>query len=108
MVESGVESAIEEAVKAIKKSKVYQEYRKQLERVKQVPGLKDQIDEFRLKNFELQNSGDYALDKLEEFERQYESFRANPIVEDFLAAELSFCRMMQEMQEKMIEEVEFE
>jgi len=108
MVENGVENAVDEAIEAIKKTKVYLEYRKQLERVKQVPGLKEQIDEFRVQNFQLQNSDDIAMDKIDEFERKYESFRSNPIVEDFLAAELSFCRMIQEMQERIISGVEFE
>lgn len=108
MVETSVQDAVEEAVQAIKRSKVYEEYKKQLARVKQEPGLKEQIDEYRVKNFEMQTGGDYALEQLEEFERQYETFRSNPVVEDFLAAELSFCRMMQEMQEKVVREVEFE
>lgn len=108
MVEAKIEEAIEAAVQVIKQSEVYAEYHKQLDIVKAEPGLKAQIDEFRMRNFELQNSENVALEQIDAFEREYDEFRENPKVSRFLAAELSFCRMMQEMQEKMVREVEFE
>ena len=46
--------------------------------------------------------------KIEEFEREYEKFRENPIVADFLAAELGFCRMMQSVNIKITEALNFE
>ena len=72
--------------------------------------LRERIDEYRIRNFELQNSA-YAedlLDKMEAFEREYEKFRENPLVEGFLDAELAFCRMMQEIEVKLTEAVDFE
>ena len=71
---------------------------------------RERIDEYRIRNFELQNSA-YAedlLDKMEAFEREYEKFRENPLVEGFLDAELAFCRMMQEIEVKLTEAVDFE
>ena len=66
----------------------------------QYPDLKKQIDEFRYRNFKLQNEtdADRLFDETDRFEREYEEFRKNPIVSDFLAAELAFCRMYQEIQ----------
>ena len=62
--------------------------------------LKKQIDEFRYRNYKLQNEteADRLFDETDCFEREYEEFRKNPIVSDFLAAELAFCRMYQEIQ----------
>ena len=48
------------------------------------------------------------LDKMEAFEREYEKFREDPLVEEFLDAELAFCRMMQEIDVKLAEAVDFE
>ena len=48
------------------------------------------------------------LDKLDAFEREYEKFREDPLVEEFLDAELAFCRMMQEIDVKLAEAMDFE
>lgn len=103
-----VEEASDRLVKAVLNCDVYLEYRKQLEKVKAFPDLKEQIDEFRRRNYELQRQPDYAFDKLEQFEQEYRAFRENPLVSDFLAAELAFCRLMQELGEKLINAVDFE
>ena len=80
----------------------------QRERVKQYPDLKKQIDEFRRRNFEMQNSEDLVFEKIEFFEKEYEDFRDNPLVADFLEAELAFCRMMQRHYGEVMRAIDFE
>lgn len=72
--------------------------------------MREKIDEYRVRNFELQNSvqTEDLLDKLDDFEREYEKFREDPLVEEFLDAELAFCRMMQEIDVKLAEAMDFE
>ena len=94
-----VEDAVKQLTSAIKESDIYLEYEKQ---------LKAQIDEFRMRNFKLQTGGDNAFDKLEQFEDEYAEFRENPLVNDFLASELAFCRMMQEINRCIMNSVDFE
>ena len=48
-----LESATEEYIAAILSSEEYVTYRQELEKVKQYPELKAQIDDFRKRNFEL-------------------------------------------------------
>ena len=74
----------------------------------QVPDLKAKIDDYRVRNFELQMSEDNALDKIDQFEREYANFRENPLVSDFLAAELAFCRMIQDINTQIAEAMHFE
>ena len=45
---------------------------------------------------------------MEAFEQEYMKFRENPLVEDFLRAELAFCRMMQEVNILITAEIDFE
>ena len=97
-----------ELIALIKDCSEYTAYEEQLRRVKQVPGLKEQIDDFRRQNFALQSSSDYSFEKIEAFEREYEKFRENPLVSDFLSAELAFCRMMQSITIQITDAVEFE
>ena len=103
-----IDNAMERLIIAVRESAAYREYKVQLERVKAYPELKKQIDEFRARNYEWQNSTECALDQLELFEREYEKFRENPLVADFLEAELAFCRMMQDINIRLTEAVQFE
>ena len=103
-----LESATEEYIAAILSSEEYVTYRQELEKVKQYPELKAQIDDFRKRNFEFQQSTDSNFSKLDSFEREYETFRENPMVSDFLAAELAFCRLMQRLNTRITAELRFE
>lgn len=105
-----VQEALEQLAQAIKDSDIYREYRRQSEKVDNTGDMREKIDEYRVRNFELQNSvqTEDLLDKLDAFEREYEKFREDPLVEEFLDAELAFCRMMQEIDVKLAEAMVFE
>lgn len=105
---STIDSALNQLIEAILDSRKYQEYDIQRNKVKQFPELKAQIDEFRRRNYELQTSDDTAFEKIEQFEKEYSDFRENPLVSDFLAAELAFCRMMQDINLRLTEALQFE
>lgn len=93
-----LDRAVEALIGAILDSQEYNAYRAELTKVQQHPELKAQIDEFRKSNYELQFSPDIDFEKLDRFEKEYEDFRATPLVSDFLAAELAFCRRMQQIE----------
>ena len=103
-----MEQSLQAYIEKLLKSKEYQKYVEQKERVKQYPDLKKQIDEFRRRNFEMQNSEDLVFEKMEFFEKEYEDFRDNPLVADFLEAELAFCRMMQRHYGEVMRAIDFE
>ena len=103
-----VNEAVNQLVGAIRNTDAYLEYQRQLARVKEQPELKRQIDDFRTRNFELQTSKDTNFDKIDQFTRENEAFRENPLVSDFLAAELAFCRMMQEIGLYVTDQMRFE
>jgi len=102
--------AVEKLIDIIRDTEVYAEYERQKEKVNRIPDLKAQIDTFRIRNFEIQNLSDDAdvFQKIEDFEREYESFRENPIVSDFLSAELALCRMMQEINIRLTAALDFD
>ena len=102
--DENVNQAVEQMVQAIRNTDAYLEYQKQLARVKEQSELKRQIDEFRTRNFELQTSKDTNFDKLDQFTRENDAFRENPLVSDFLA----FCRMMQEIGLYVTDQMHFE
>lgn len=105
---NNIDNATDEFIAAILATDVYASYRQELEKVKREPGLKDQIDDYRKRNFEFQSSTDNDFNKLDRFEKEYENFRANPLVADFLAAELDLCRMMQRINTRITAGLDFE
>ena len=110
MREHQIVAAAESFVNAIKDTETYKDYFEQLERIKRTPELFGKVNEFRRRNYEIQNTSQVneLFDKMGAFEREYERFRENPIVDDFLKAELAFCRLMQEVNLFITEELHFE
>lgn len=109
-MENSIKSATQQFVCAIKDTGEYMEYAQQRERISSFPELKEQIDEYRRNNFQMQTDAEpeEIFDKMEEFHKQYEAFMEEPLVSDFLAAELSFCRMMQSAYGMITELLEFD
>lgn len=110
MLDNHMQAAAEKFVRAIKETEIYKKYYYQLGKIKKNPELYEKVNEFRQRNFEIQNDnhGDELFKKMDAFEKEYEKFRENPIVDDFLRAELAFCRLMQEAYVYVTEEIDFE
>ena len=100
--------AVQQFTRSIMQTEEYQDYNREKIRVKQFPELKERIDEFRRRSYEIQNSSDVAREEMDLFEEEYESLLGQPMAADFLAAELAFCRMMQEVNLKITECLDFE
>lgn len=105
---SRIDAALGQLIESVLESQVYQEYEEQLRRVKGFPELKSQIDEFRTRNYKLQTNENTAIEQIDQFEKEYAEFREDPMVSDFLAAELAFCRMIQDIELRLTEAVHFE
>ena len=103
-----MEQALQAYIDGILNSPEYKAYALQKERVKKYPVLKQQIDEYRAGNFEMQTGKDLVFERMEAFEKEYQDFRENPLVNDFLAAELAFCRMIQSNNERIANALDFE
>lgn len=102
--------AVKSLTDTIKNTQEYKEYQFQKEKVKRVPELKAQIDEFRAKNYQLQNSAqsDNLMEDAERLQRENADLLENPMVADFLQAEVEFCRMMQGVNTCIMEAIDFE
>lgn len=105
---NAVDESVNSLIDVIKKSEVYLEYRKQLDLLKQDPELKRQVDEFRKRNYEMQMNEDMDFGMLARFQSEFKDFRQNPLVDNFLAAELDFCKMMQKINFTITEAIDFE
>jgi cell fate (sporulation/competence/biofilm development) regulator YlbF (YheA/YmcA/DUF963 family) len=102
--------AAKEYAAKIQQTEIYRTYCRERERIKQDPELYARVNAYRQATFELQNYTDQEqlFDRMEAYEKEYENFRENPVVEGFLQAELAFCRMMQELNILILDHLDFE
>ena len=107
-MESRVQESLERLIESIRDSEVYRDYSMQLDRVKEQPGLKDKIDEFRTRNLILQTGEHTTFEQLDSFEKEFANFREDPLVDRFLATELALCRMLQKVNRILVEAIHFE
>lgn len=103
-----INNSLQQLIADILASDIYRQYDIQRIRVNAMPELKAEIDEYRRKNLELQTNEYTTIDQIDSFEREYQKFRENPIVADFLAAELAFCRLMQDIDLRLTDAMHFE
>ena len=110
MLEQTAIDAVDKFVASIKETGTYKRYCEQLQLIKQQPQQYAKVNEFRQRNFELQNSAqtEDLFDKMDAFEKEYEQFREDPLVDNFLRAELALCRMMQKIDVMITEKLDFE
>ena len=110
MKKHGIYHSADAYIDAIKNTKEYREYEIQKEKGKRFPELKARIDEYRLKNYELQNESmsSNLMEELERLQDQYKDLLDTPLVSDFLQAELDFCRMMQNVNIYITDALNFE
>lgn len=98
-------------VTAMKNTEIYKVYKMQCSKINRQLDLKQRVDEYRQRNFDIQNgtlSGEEIFQAQEKLMAEYADILENPLITDFLAAELEFCRMVQNVNLQMTEALDFE
>ena len=86
----------------IKESAEYKEYKRLEAVVNMDPNLKRSIDEFRRRNYEIQNCGQVELNN------QYKDMRNQNMVNRYLLAEVCLCRMVQDICRTVVDAIDFD
>lgn len=110
MQKSDMEKATEKYISAMQKSPEYLRYCEAKAVAKGDEELWKQLCDYRKKRYEFQNltSPEELFDRVDAFERDYREWKKNPVVVEFLDAELGFCRLMQENSMRIVEAMQFE
>ncbi len=94
-----INKALKELKDAIRSCEDYKSFCAVKAEVDAEPELRRQIDDFRLRCFQLHNeradNPDFA--ELDRFSQESFEFRKNPLVDEYLKRELRVCRMLQEI-----------
>lgn len=95
---------------AILDSEEYKEFLYYLGEIKKQPELYDRVCDYRRRNFELQNMdiNDNMFDEVMHFQMENAGIRKDGLVNNFLRAELSVCRMLQDITRSISESVELD
>lgn len=104
-----INSSLAELISSIKNSEIYRNYEEVSREVGEVPGLQERIDEYRRNNFLIQQNheGEELLQKLEDFELETAAFRSEQLVDKYLCAERDFVKLKQDIDNRMLSELEF-
>ncbi len=105
---SEIEEKTNALVQAVLESEEYRHYQEIREKLKEDPEKEKRVNEFCGHVFRLQNE-QRDIDMFEEIDRLVQdsaSFRAEPLVEDYLAAELGICRVVQRINWKLMENLD--
>lgn len=96
-------------IEDIKSTDEYMTYSGAVSVLERIPDLMDRVNEYRQENFRLQNryEGDELFDKLDELQNKYEDILNDGRVSLFLHAESGFCKMMQEINNYVVEGFDF-
>lgn len=109
MEKTAIDYATETLVEKMMESPEYKRYQKAAAKVNEFPGLREKIDEFRKNWFEIQLDGSRDLfHKTDQIEQENAELRDNPYVKEFLAAELSFCRVYQRVNFAILDSLDFD
>ncbi len=110
MAVTRVDALATELAEAILESEEYKNFLRCRTEIKKNPQLYQAVNELRRHNFELQNSED-VVDMYDEVTKIYDRYayiRTSLVANQFLRAELSVCRMIQDIQRKLLENMDFE
>ena len=91
-----------EIIHEILNSEEYREYRRLQSEINRTPDLKRQVDEFRMRNFELQNSENVPdmFAAMENLNKEY--------ADRYLMTEITFCRFMRDIYKDIAEAVDMD
>ena len=105
-----LKTSIEELKKSLLESEAFLRYQKIRAEVHNYPEKENRLHEFRRKNYFLQNSRE-QLDLFTEedrLEQEYADVYKDPLLGEYLAAEVAVCRIIQQVNKELIGCLDFE
>ena len=92
-----IQRCVDSLMDAIRESETYQKYMDCEDKLKELPDLKERIDEYRIAVFHLNNEdcNEDLYEKTTQFQERYRELRKNPLVNEYLEVELDVCKMLQ-------------
>ncbi len=86
-------------LQALRECEIYRDYQQKKEALDRDPEKKRLVNDLRKRNFQFRNSQYTANynEVLEQMAADMEEMREDKVIDDFLAAELALCQLVQEL-----------
>lgn len=105
-----LDESIDYLVSALRESPQYQKYQEMRAKIHMDPEKEQQVNEFRKRTYLLQNSREQKdlFTEIDRLQQESAPLRAQPDVTEYLAAELALCRMVQHINYRLMQEIDFD
>lgn len=104
-----LEESLEQLIRSVRNDERYKRYQEMRAQIRLEPEKEKAIHEFRRRIYELQNSRNVDLfTEIDRLENEFAPLRSEPYVNEYLAAELAVCRMVQQINYRLISEIDFD
>ena len=101
-----VTECLDALIEEMRESRAYQNYLWMEEKLEKDPDLKSWVDDYRIRNYRLQQSENVDLyDAVDSLERDSYALRKSEKANAYLEAELEVCKMVQKVQDRISEEI---
>ena len=101
-----VSECLDSLVLEMQESKEYQNYLWMEQEISKDPELKRKIDDYRIRNYRLQQAEDVDLfDAVDSLEHDFYDLRKNQKANAYLEAELAVCEIIQKVQQRITDEI---
>ena len=99
---------VEELVREINESNIYQKHLLALSTLEENVEVKNQVNSLRARNFQFQNESpaETMFEETNILAEEFYELRKNPMVDEYLDAELALCRMLKRVNIKLSEAIE--
>ena len=110
IIGNNLDAAVNNLIDEMKQTEAYKQYQYQKNSIYTDPEAKSKIDELRALNLKIQNAPENVdiLDESERVEEQLEEICEDSRVNDFMQAELDFCRLFQDILSQLAQGIDFE
>ena len=108
-MDTGVKRCVDELLRCLHSCSEYRAFEQARHKLDEDPRKRKRTDEFRRKNFLLQNSEESGSQEAQEqmfLERS--ELRKDPVIDEYLKAELSVCRLLRQISLRLMDSVDLD
>ena len=105
-----VDESLQCLIDSVLGSEEYMRYQDIKTKIKSEPEKEQAIHRFRKRNFLLQRNKDNIdlFSEIDKLEQEFAQFRREPLVEEYLSAEMAVCRMVQKINHELMAKIDLE
>lgn len=104
-----VKRCVDELLRSLRSCSEYREYEQARQKLDEDPRKRKKTDEFRRKNFLLQNSEEGRnMEAQQQISQERRELRRDPVIDEYLRTELAMCRLLRQISLRLMDSVDLD